>query len=236
MSFFSSRFVIFGQSRSSHARRAFTLIELMVVIAIMVVMLSFLVPAIAPATGRSLEGAARQFTSDLENARQMAIAERTKTRVLIPVKSDPAFGADLARRSYAIVIANKTAATWKQRGKWNRLPVPGTFDSPLPTAEPAPSPQPWVNPSTEESILETRKDSVTSIDNSGNGSVAAKDFKGPYIEFRPNGSVSLNPADLAEVVVISDGIVNNSDDFVPKNKNLFYKITIDPLTGSARLK
>ena len=202
----------------------------MVVITIIVIALAYLVPSLAPATGRSLEGAARQFTSDLENARQMAIAERTKTRVLIAdtnANPAPPFASDIALRGYTIVSFNKTAGTWKQRGKWTRLPQPATFD-PKPTPNPSPSPA--------EGVIEIHKADKTKIDNSVSGTDASNDFTGAYVEFRPNGSSSLDPNAKYQLLVIADGIPDGNGNMTAKNKLLRYQITIDPLTGSARLQ
>lgn len=211
--------------RRHSPQRAFTLIELLVVIGIIALALAFLVPALAPASARSVEAAARQFTADLENARQIAIAERTKTRVLIPDKSAPAFGTDLALRSYAIVSLNKTVGTWKQRGKWHRLAQPAIFD-----------PAPPINAGTEMNLIVDRQNTVTNIDNSADGTSATKPFTGAYVEFRSNGSTSLDPISPKEVVVLADGIPDGNGGMTVKNKDLKYRFTVDPLTGSVILK
>jgi type II secretory pathway pseudopilin PulG len=221
--------VIFPARRCSAKLPGFTILELMIVVGIIVLSLAFLLPAIMPATGRSIEGAMRQFTSDLENARQLAIAERTKTRVLVPDKNpgSGAFGSelsDLALRGYTTVSFNKTANTWKQRGKWTRLAQPATFD-----------PKPTVS-GTEEGVIEKHKTDQTKVDNSNTGSAATKTFTGAYIEFLPNGSTSLDPASPLQIMAVADGIPDGNGNMTPKNKSLYYRITIDPLTGSVRLK
>jgi len=200
----------------------------MVVIGIIAIALGLMVPALGTSSGRSLEGAARQFTADLENARQLAIAERTKARVLIPDKNtnSNAFGSDLALRGYTIVTLNKTANTWKQRGRWTRLPQSAAFD---------PAPQ-IDDPALEENIIENRKTSTTRIDNSATGADAPREFTGAYIEFRPNGSSSLNPTSKLQVLSLADGIPDGDGGMTRKNRSLQYRVAIDPLTGSARLK
>lgn len=202
----------------------------MVVIGIIAIALAFLVPALAPATARSLDGATRQLIADLENARQIAIAERTKVRVLIPDKK-PApntFGSEaseIALRGYTVVSLNKTANTWKQRGKWTRLSQPATFD---PTAP--------VDATTETGVIEERKTATTAVDNSASGTAATKVFTGAYVEYRSNGSSSLDPASKREILRIADGIPDGNGGMQTKNPNLKYKISIDPLTGSARIQ
>src|SRR5204862_3199929 len=61
---------------------AFTVIELLIVMAIIGVVAVLLLPALGTGAGRSVDGASRQFAADLERARLLAMAERTRTRVL----------------------------------------------------------------------------------------------------------------------------------------------------------
>lgn len=211
--------------RHRAAKNAFTLLELLVVMAIIGAVAAFLIPTLGPASGRSLDGATRQFTAELESARLLAIAERTKARVLVPVANAPGFGTDLSLRAFGTVTLNKTTGTWKQRGKWNRLAQSTAFD-----------PQPVVDTATQESVLETRKTSVTQVDNSPTGVAATTDFTGAYIEFHANGAASLDPNALFETVVVADGGVDGAGTFFAKNKGLRYTVTVDPLSGSVRIK
>lgn len=205
-----------------------------VVISIMAIALGLMLPALGTGSGRALEGDAREFLAQLENARQIAIAERTRTRVLVPTNAggNAQFGQDLGLRAYTIASFNKAAGTWKQRGKFRRLPASVAFRDALPASSPAP----FADPATEESVLETRRTTDTPIDNSASGTAATKNLTGGYVEFRSNGATSLDPADRRQVVVLADGFVNATGNFVPKNQRLFYKVTIDPLTGSARFE
>jgi prepilin-type N-terminal cleavage/methylation domain-containing protein len=195
--------------------RGFTLIEMLIVIAIIGIVLRFLIPALAPASGRSLDGSTRQFMADLEGARLLAMAERTQTRVLIPVTDDPNFGKDLALRAYMVTSFNRSANTWTQRGKWNRLAQSVAFE-----------------PNT--GIVSTRKTSVTPVTRVANG--AAINFTGAYVEFRANGGTSLDPSAVPEIVAVADAIATSTGSFTAKNQKLRSQVVIDPLTGSTILQ
>lgn len=191
---------------------------------IIAIVLGFLIPSLGTGSGRSAEAAARQLSADLDGARLIAIAERTRTRILLPTSitnfsggpSPAPWPSDIANRGYLVVSEKRTDQVWKQRGKWNRFPSGVALASISPTPTPA----------------------SISVDSTGTGSTTNNyAFDGPYIEFLANGSSNLDPsASPAPAAVIADGFVDSSGKFVPKNTKLQYTMTVDPLTGAVSLK
>jgi len=206
-------------------RHAFTLIELIVVIGIIALVMAFLIPTLGPASGRAVDAAAGQFKADLEGARLMAIAERTRTRVILPtnatqfvaVSSPAPWPSDIPLRGYLVVSEKRTDVVWKQRGKWTRFPEGVAVAS---VVQSSPTPTPTAVP----------------IDVGGTGA-ANYTFSGPYIEFLANGSCNLDPAATpSPAAIIADGFVDSSGAFVQKNQKLRFTVAVDPLTGSVSVK
>lgn len=197
--------------------------ELLVVIFIIVLIAGLMIPALGTSSARALDGASRQFVSDLQNARLLAMAERTRTRVLLPTSSSNFSGAsssptpwpnNIALRGYVIASEKKTAGVWKQRGKWNRFPDGTAVQS----YSPVPSP------------------TAIPVDATGHGTTTSYTYNGPYIEFLANGSSNLDPTATPATTVVADGFVDSNGAFQPKNRGLISSITIDPLSGSVSLK
>jgi prepilin-type N-terminal cleavage/methylation domain-containing protein len=201
-------------------RHAFTLVEILVVIVVIAIVTAFLIPALSLSSARALEGDARNFSAQLENARLMAISKRSKTRVLIASTND--WGTDFSWRAYALTSYDSISGKWLQQGKFYRLSQATTFDS-------------------ATGIVQARSSSTTAVVKAPNATPtpAPVNFTGAYVEFLPNGATSLDPAATPEVITIQDGFVpatGSSPTPVRKNQNLKSQITIDPLTGNAILQ
>ena len=199
---------------------AFTLVEMLVVIVIIAIVLTFLIPALSPSSARALEGDSRNFAAQLENARMMAFAKRTKTRVLIASTND--WGTDFSWRAYMLASFDSTTGNWLQQGKIFRLSQSTTFDS-------------------ATGIVASRSATTTPVVKAPNATPtpAPSPFTGAYVEFNPTGSTSLDPSATPEIVRIQDGFVpttGSSPTPVRKNQALHIDVSIDPASGGMKLQ
>lgn len=115
-------------------QRAFTLVELLTVVAIMAIVMGVLGYAIGNMGGPAPQVAASQVASGLSLARQLAISKNTETRFII-ADLQAADGVGLPQESFrywTVIMTNKGAAspsenTWVMMKEWEKLPVGVVF-------------------------------------------------------------------------------------------------------------
>lgn len=122
---------------ATHIKHTFTLIELMVVIAIISIILAITVPAFRQlVTGNSVDAAARMLSSQLMLARAEAISKRQCIAIVIPGKDFTQLSTDLNNYNYnsfraAIVEPNSgnkyTFTKWVEGTQWTFLPTNSTI-------------------------------------------------------------------------------------------------------------
>jgi prepilin-type N-terminal cleavage/methylation domain-containing protein len=108
--------------------RGFTLVELLVVVAIMAVVMGMLAMSLSQARGPTVQIAAGQVASGLALARQLAIAKQTETRfVIASVTNGPQFP-DEPFRYWTVISSNRSANNiWVMEREWERLPLGAVF-------------------------------------------------------------------------------------------------------------
>lgn len=117
----------------STSRAAFTLVELLLVAAILAIMMGLLAVSLNQAQGRVLQVASAQVAGGLGLARQLAITKNTDSRFIIaPARGAGAEGAFYPEEPYrywAIVYSNRDAAgnRWVLAKDWEPLPPGAVF-------------------------------------------------------------------------------------------------------------
>lgn len=108
--------------------KAFTLVELLTVIAIVAVITALAIPSLRSFQSTALQTAARQLSNTLQLARQYAINSRTQVRVCLAVEntSGTTLRDDLVCRAYTVCRrtndANGNLAGWIPLDDWTFLP------------------------------------------------------------------------------------------------------------------
>lgn len=102
-----------------HRTAAFTLVELMAVVALIGLMMLVVMPSLQSSRGSSLISAARQFSNDLNMARQTAIARNWRVRVLIVTDKTIADSGislpdliEMQYRAYAVMYQQRYSMQW----------------------------------------------------------------------------------------------------------------------------
>jgi len=124
----------FHASPKPRHARAFSLVELLTVVAIMAIIMSILGYAIGNMGGSATQVAAAQVASGLSLARQLAVAKNTETRFVI-ANLQSADGAGLPQESFrywTVIMTNKKAAnpgenSWLMMKEWEKLPQGAVF-------------------------------------------------------------------------------------------------------------
>jgi Tfp pilus assembly protein FimT len=116
-----------GCRRASLRGPAFTLVELLVVLAVMLILLAVIVPAFnGIGKGTELNGAGNSVSNLIYLARQNSLAKNALTAVILPGAS----GTDADFHAFALYEAVPhmdgtpvTTADWRPLGTWQTLPV-----------------------------------------------------------------------------------------------------------------
>ena len=128
------------------ARAAFSLVELLVVVAIIAIMMGILGLSIQGMRTPALQTAAAQVASGLSLARQLAITKNTMATFIIATNTGPGLP-DEPFRAWAVAYWDKTNnsgnGTWVLEKDWEKLPEGAVFAQILTTSYRTKTNNPW---------------------------------------------------------------------------------------------
>jgi type II secretory pathway pseudopilin PulG len=195
------------KDHAPYRQSAFTLIELMVVIGLIILLVSGLSLALGDTAGNALSSAQNLIGSLVGSARAQAALNQTEARLIIYAARPPSGDADKYLRLLQVFIANtpgSASTTWQPVGSPVYLPrgvyvVPGATAGLLATGIVWPT-----NPAPVSKTLGTATAPTT---------VAGAPFTGAtttfYLEFQPDGSIKPASAPYTQIAVATAALTNN---------------------------
>jgi len=226
------------ESRVKSRERAFTLVELLTVVAIMAIVMGILAISLSQTQGRTVQLAAAQVASGLGVARQTAINMNTQSAFIIaPVPAGASSGLlpDEVYRNYAILYSNKTTGNWILAKDWEALAPGAVFFSILkqnyspinwPTADKVAKPP--VFQETTNSMKVSLRDTPGKVEGTLSGTI-------PMIMFNPDGGATRAPAQ-GMAIGLAEGTSLPSGELVVRSSNSITYVEVDPIIGKAVVK
>jgi prepilin-type N-terminal cleavage/methylation domain-containing protein len=199
----------FGSDRE----QAFTLIELLVVTAIIVLLLSFTVPAVTGLSrSNNLNSAGRTLSNVLTVTRSEAINRRALLRFEVATSWPP--DASLAYRKYTVVQHNASAGTDTQLTGWDTLPDGTAFASTAPAG----------GTGGGTYFFDLNQVQAPSL------KFGATDISTVYIEFLPTGALNVPLQNSPVRLRVVPGYVSNGQVTATTSTNWF-DASVDALIG-----
>jgi len=110
------------------SRQAFTLVELLTVVAIMAIVMGLLAMSLSQVRGPAVQVAAGQVASGFALTRQLAISKNTEARFVIANRTNGPGFPEEPYRYWTIISSNRNAPNlWVMEREWERLPVGCVF-------------------------------------------------------------------------------------------------------------
>ena len=209
---------------SCHGCRAYSLIEIMTVLAVLGLLFGLAMMATVVLTATSLTASTRNFADFLNLCRSQAIANHTAVRVGIVIDSSGNPNAEF--RQYAAWKWNQRSREFEQMTRWNVLPEDVIFDRVFP-------PHLLQSFHAERDASSVRGDFVLAGEKN---QFDAEDANGRFIrlaflQFKPSGRVEAPGAELRNLILVLRP--NQPDTKQPAGN--WSQINLDTLTGRYRV-
>jgi prepilin-type N-terminal cleavage/methylation domain-containing protein len=225
-----------GKLGSASARRqAFSLVELLTVVAIMAVVMGLVAVGVSGMQRPGLQTAAAQVSSGLSLARQLAITRNTTAAFIVATTTNGAGMPAEPFKYWSVASSNRGLNTWTLRKDWEKLPDGAVFLESLGgavggynpiTANPFPAGVTVGQPSVPVSFANRMTFSVQA------GASTVSFANSPAILFNSDGSASNN----AIAVRLADGAVNGSGQVILRSTNRYYFVETDATVGRIRVR
>lgn len=219
------------QTRSPARHCAFSLIELLVVVAIISIMAGLVTLGLQGVRAPAIRGAASQVTSGLSLARQVAITKNTKAALFIA--NDSANGR-LPYRHWSVGYSNRSSGNWTLSKKWEPLPEGAFFLETLTNSGYSPINNTPISRSQGETFTPANfACTASSI------SIDGRTFTNlPYIMFSSDGAaISGTSATLTNAAIrIANGLANTNGEVTITSTNQYFFVETDGTVGRIRMR
>ena len=210
---------------------AFSLIELLVVVAIISIMAGLLTLGLQGVRAPAIRGAASQVTSGLSLARQVAITKNTKAALFIA--NDTGNGR-IPYRHWSVGYLDKSSGNWTLSKKWEPLPEGAVFLETLMNGDY------HVLTKNDSSQQPGQTLTPTIFASTTNVVIDGKIFSGiPYIMFGSDGAAMSGNATTTltnAAIRIASGSANTNGGVTLTSTNQYFFVETDGLVGRIRMR